>query len=403
VEEHVASTGCHRAVEAVDILLWVHNFEGAQEEARDQASLPPARVEGPRQEVRNAARVEQVVALADVRFANGGDNGLVRELLAEPRFAGIVAYGGWNTTSNTLGSTLAQAVVAFQLRAYTLAGNDRLYRPLLFTRLLDDWGYQAVVRPALGTWVAEHGADASDLAGVEHAAEQRAAALLEDEVLPPLQASFKYHPTALRGIAFPWQRLFEVRLDVEVARFGRSGPREIVVADYDPAWAEMYELDRVAIARALGEIAQGIEHVGSTAVPGLAAKPIIDILLGVDEDDLDWIIQPLQEIGYEYNPDWEISLPRRRYFRRLLPDGTNTHHLHVVPIGGEFWTRHLRFRDYLRAHPSTAEEYAALKREIARRHRGGIDYTFAKTEFIKSVETLAATAASGSRRTDPAG
>jgi GrpB-like predicted nucleotidyltransferase (UPF0157 family) len=168
----------------------------------------------------------------------------------------------------------------------------------------------------------------------------------------------------------------------------------------------MFERDRTAIARALGEVARGIEHVGSTSVPGLAAKPIIDILLGVEEDDLDWIIPPLQEIGYEYNPDWEISMPHRRYFRRLLPDGTNTHHLHVVPIGGEFWTRHLRFRDYLRTHPSTAEEYAALKREIARRHRGGIDYTFAKTDFIRSVEALAgidAPSPTRARRADPQG
>ena len=398
VEEHIESAGCHRAVEAVDILLWVHNFDGAQEEARDQASHTPAPVESPRQEVRDAVGAEQIAALADVRFANGGDDGLVRRLLAEPRLAGIVAYGGWNTCSNTLGSTLAQAVVAFHLRAYTLAGSDRLYRPLLFTRLLDDWGYQAVVRPALGTWLAQHGGDASDLGTLQEAAEQRAAALLEDEVLPRLQSSFRYHPTVLRRVTFPWHRLFEIRLDVEVTRFGRSGPGDIAVADYDPAWTAMFERDRAAIAGALGAMARGIEHVGSTAVPGLAAKPIIDILVGVDDDDLDRIIEPLRRIGYEYNPDWEISLPRRRYFRRLLPDGTNTHHLHAVPIGGEFWTRHLRFRDYLRAHPSKAEEYAALKREIAKRHRGGIDYTFAKTEFIRSVETLAGAATPGSPR-----
>jgi GrpB-like predicted nucleotidyltransferase (UPF0157 family) len=398
VDEHIESAGCHAAVEAVDVLLWVHNFEGAQEEARDQASYPPAPVEGPRREVRDAVGAEQVAALADVRFANGGDDALVRSLLAESRLAGIVAYAGWNTSSNTLGSTLAQAVVAFHLRAYTLAGSDRLYRPLLFTRLLDDWGYQAVVRPALGTWLREQGADASDLGAIQHAAERQAAARLHDEVLPRLQSSFRHHPTALRQVAFPWQRLFEIRLDVEVTRSGRSGPGEIVVADYDPAWAEVFARDRAAIAGALGDIARGIEHVGSTSVPGLAAKPIIDILLGVDEDDLDRIIEPLERIGYAYDPDWEISIPRRRYFRRLLPDGTNTHHLHAVPIGGEFWTRHLRFRDYLRAHPSKAEEYAALKRETARRHRGGIDYTFAKTEFIRSVEALAGVPSPGSRR-----
>jgi GrpB-like predicted nucleotidyltransferase (UPF0157 family) len=389
VGEHVESTGCHAAIEAVDILLWVHNFDGAQAEAQDQGTEPPAPTDGPRREVHAAVADGQIAALADVRFANGADAVLVEALLAEPRFAGLVAYGGWNTCSNTLGSTLAQAVVAFHLRANTVAGSDRIYRPVLFTRILDDWGYQAVVRPQLSRWLAGRGVNAADLGGLEGQAEAQAAEAFHTDVLPRLQASFRYHPTAVRNVGFPWHRLFEVRLDVDVTRFGRSGRGGIVVAEYDPAWAEMYERDRKAILGALGEMVRGIEHVGSTSVPGLAAKPIIDILLGVDADDLDRIIAPVERIGYEYSPDWEISLPHRRYFRRLLPDGTNTHHLHAVAIGSEFWTRHLRFRDYLRANPSKAEEYAALKREIARQHQGGIDYTFAKTEFIQSIESLA--------------
>jgi GrpB-like predicted nucleotidyltransferase (UPF0157 family) len=389
VHEHVESTGCHPAVEAVDILLWVHNFEGEQLEARDQAASPPSPIAGPRGEVRSALADEQIVALADVRFANGADDALLTNLLDEPRFAGIVAYGGWNTCSNTLGSALAQAVVAYHLRANTVPGSDRVYRPVLFARILDDWGYQAVVRPRLATWLADQGGDAAELGGLQQEVTARATGMLRVEALPRLQASFRYHPTRLRDAAFPWGRLFEVRVDLEVARFGRIGPGSMLVTDYDPKWAEMYEDDRSAILGALGEIVRGIEHVGSTSVPGLAAKPIIDVLLGVDGDHLDRIIEPLQRIGYEYNPDWEISMPHRRYFRRLLPDGTNTHHLHAVAIGGEFWTRHLRFRDYLRANPSKAEEYGALKREIARQHQGSIDYTFAKTEFIRSVEALA--------------
>jgi len=132
--------------------------------------------------------------------------------------------------------------------------------------------------------------------------------------------------------------------------------------DYDPRWPQMYEEDRAAIARALGPMLRGIEHVGSTSVPGLAAKPVIDIMLGVNVDDLDRIIEPLTAIGYEYNPDWEISMPMRRYFRRIAPDDSHTHHLHAVPHGGDFWTRHLRFRDYLRAHPDKAREYGELKK-----------------------------------------
>ena len=389
VGEHIESTACHPAVEAVDILLWVHNFQDAQREARDQDSAPPAPTGEPVRMVRDAVADEHIAALADVRFANGGDQALVSGLLREPRFAGIVAYGGWNTCSNTLGSTLAQAVVAFHLRANTVPGSDRLYRPLLFTRILEDWGYQAVVRPRVTAWVADRGGRPAELGDLEEDAARLAVEALEADLLPRLQSSFRYHPTALRSVVFPWHRLFEVRLDVAVTRFGRSGPGNIAVTDYDPTWPEMFEQDRAVISGALGATARGIEHVGSTAVPGLAAKPIIDILMGVDEGDLDRIIEPLQRIGYEYNPDWEISMPRRRYFRRQHADGRNTHHLHAVPIGGEFWTRHLRFRDYLRANPSKAEEYAVLKREIARQHQGSIDYTFAKTEFIRSVEALA--------------
>lgn len=398
VQEHIESTGCHAAVEAVDILLWVHNFAHAQAEAVDQdaaaarggSELPPeAEVRGPLCEARDAAEGAQIVALADVRFANGADRALVARLLEEPRFAGIVAYGGWNTCSNTLGSTLAQAVVAFHLRAHTVPGSDRAYREVLFTRILDDWGYQAVVRPRLADWLADRGGNRVELGDLEEETERQAAAWFRSDVLPRLQASFRYHPTALRRVAFPWHRLFEARLEVDVTRHSRCGPAGIVITDYDPVWVELFERDRAAIVGALGAMARGIEHVGSTSVPGLAAKPIIDILLGVGAGDLDRIIEPMQRIGYEYNPDWEISMPHRRYFRRLRPDGTATHHLHAVPIGGEFWHRHLRFRDYLRAHPAKAEEYAALKREIARAGQGSVDYTFAKTEFIHSIEALA--------------
>ena len=267
VEEHVESTGCHLAVEAVDILLWVHNFEGTPLEARDQDAVPASPLQACLREVHDAITQDQVVALADVRFANGADRRLVARLLEEPRFTGIVAYGGWNTCSNTLGSTLAQAVVAFHLRANTVAGNDRLYRPGLLTRILDDWGYQTVVRPHLTDWLAARGGSATELGNLEREAEQRAAQAFHTDTLPRLQASFQFHPMTLREVAFPWHRLFEVRLDLEVTWFGRSGPGGIVVTDYDPAWAVRYEEDRAAIIGALGTMVGGIEHVGSTAVP----------------------------------------------------------------------------------------------------------------------------------------
>jgi len=391
VLEHLQSAGCRPTEDAPDIVLWVHNFEDRQREAVDQPGTLDERVIAPMlTTVREAAREERIVALADVRFANGGDRALVKRLLAEPKFAGVVAYAGWNTCSNSLGSCLAQAVVAHHLRVNNVAGSDRLYLPAFFRRILDDCGYQTQVRPKLSVWVRERGATPSDLSSQEPAAEVLARDALLMDAVPALQAGFPYQPITLHRVSFPWHRVFEVRIELDVARMGRTGPGGDVVIDYDPRWARMYEEDKAAILSALGPLARGIEHVGSTSVPGLAAKPIIDVMLGVKVDDLDAIIGPLTRIGYEYNPDWEISMPLRRYFRRLSTDGTNTHHLHAVAHGGEFWTRHLRFRDYLRAHPDKAREYGALKKTLAGQHQGSIDYTFAKTEFIRSVEALAA-------------
>ena len=395
VGEHVRSAGCVLSDFTpefdADIVLWVHNFKDHQREARDQTgTLDDERVQTILKQVEAAATNGQVAALADVRFANGADRTLAPRLLQQPRFAGITAYAGWNTCSNSLGTAIAQAVVVYHLRAYTVPGNDRAYRPALFQRILDDWGYQSIVRPQLARWVEDHGGSAGNLGEHEHEAETLALHGLQTDALPALQESFRFHPTTLSRVTFPWHRLFEVRIGVDIARTSLQGGGGIVVVDYDPAWPRMYEEDKAAIIRALGPLARGIEHVGSTSVPGLAAKPIIDILLGVSLDDLDRIIEPLVGIGYEYNPDYEISLPLRRYLRRITADRRGgTHHLHAVPHGGEFWTRHVRFRDYLRTHPEKAREYGELKKRIAREHQTSIDYTFAKTKFIRSVEAVA--------------
>src|SRR3989442_1549525 len=271
------------------------------------------------------------------RFPNDADRALIARLLAEPRFGGIVAYAGWNTCSNSLGSVMASATVVHHLRAGTVPGNDRIYRPAFFTRILDDWGYQSIVRPHLTRWLEERGGSPSDLGERKATLETMALEKLRGEALPPLQRSFVYHPVKLQRAAFPWLRLFEIGLEVDIANAGRG--RGIVVVEYDPSWPQIFEKDKAAILRALGPLVRGIEHVGSTAVTGLAAKPIVDVLLGVDADDLDSIIEPLVAIGYTYNPDWEISTPMRRYFRRLTPDGAHTHHLHAVPYRGEFWTQ----------------------------------------------------------------
>jgi GrpB-like predicted nucleotidyltransferase (UPF0157 family) len=160
------------------------------------------------------------------------------------------------------------------------------------------------------------------------------------------------------------------------------GTDTVVLVPYDEAWPSLYVEERLRIERALGSWVKGIEHVGSTAVPGVAAKPILDIMVGVRSlRDAKYCIRPLEQLGYEYRG--EAGVPGRAFFRKGDP---RTHHLHMTEIGSEFWERHLLLRDYLRAHPKTAREYAQLKHHLA--DRFGSDraaYTEAKTGFISEV------------------
>jgi rfaE bifunctional protein nucleotidyltransferase chain/domain len=166
-----------------------------------------------------------------------------------------------------------------------------------------------------------------------------------------------------------------------------EGTRQPVrVETYDPRWPSMFEQEKQSILEAVGEYVAAVEHVGSTSVQGLGAKPIIDIMVAVRSlEDAPSCIGPLHAIGYEYVPDYELVMPERRYFRKGQR-GAGTHHLHMVEPTSAFWEEHLLFRDHLRAHAQAAAEYESLKRELAAAHgadRGA--YTEAKTEFIKSI------------------
>ena len=161
---------------------------------------------------------------------------------------------------------------------------------------------------------------------------------------------------------------------------------QVVIVCYDHRWPTRYEEERAKILKAIRDKLVIVEHIGSTAVPGLAAKPITDIMAAVRRlADAEACIGPLQRIGYQYVPEYELELPERRYFHKGLPE-SRTHHLHVVEITSDFWRRHLLFRDYLRTHPEVAREYEALKRRLAERYRFDRQaYTEAKTEFIQAV------------------
>ena len=143
----------------------------------------------------------------------------------------------------------------------------------------------------------------------------------------------------------------------------------VQVVGPDPTWPEQFRLVREHLLGCLGAAAVSIEHIGSTSVPGLAAKPTIDVLVVVD--DTDEVLArsgPLAALGFEYRPDaWPD--PRRHLFLRRVVDGRRTHHLHVVPVGSPEIDDYLTLRDYLRTHPAEASAYRDHKHAARGRYR----------------------------------
>jgi GrpB-like predicted nucleotidyltransferase (UPF0157 family) len=161
----------------------------------------------------------------------------------------------------------------------------------------------------------------------------------------------------------------------------RAEPVEVV--PFDPAWPATFEVLRERIAPALGELAVGIEHVGSTAVPGLDAKPIVDIDVVIRyADDFTTAAQRLASLGYVHLGD--LGIIGREAFR--APAGSPRHHLYVCASGSASLQAHLTLRDALRGDPALAAAYGALKRDLAAEFRDDRDsYTEGKTAFIRSV------------------
>jgi GrpB-like predicted nucleotidyltransferase (UPF0157 family) len=136
----------------------------------------------------------------------------------------------------------------------------------------------------------------------------------------------------------------------------------------------------------LADLHPTIEHIGSTAVPGLAAKAIIDIMVGIQEL-VSFVprVPALEALGYRYRPDLESEVPERRFFMKLQ-GAVRTHHLHVVPVGSAFWADHLLFRDHLRSRGAVRAAYNRLKLSLAQQYREERDaYTRGKAAFIQQV------------------
>lgn len=159
---------------------------------------------------------------------------------------------------------------------------------------------------------------------------------------------------------------------------------------YNPEWPAWFEAEKTRVLPALGEGAVAFEHVGSTAVPGLAAKPIIDMIAGVARlEDAARFVAPLAALGYVYEPGHEIFMPEQRFYHRKA-GGVPTHHLVIAAIDSEVWDAHVLFRDYMIARPRVAAHYETLKQVLRDRARGdGATYTAGKTPFIQSIVEIA--------------
>ena len=174
--------------------------------------------------------------------------------------------------------------------------------------------------------------------------------------------------------------------------------RTIIIVDYDPTWSDLFDRIAAHVSGALGELAIAVHHVGSTSVPGLAAKPIIDLdVVIASRAELPAVVECLASIGYAHRGD--LGIAGREAFARVSEDppcsdehpGWPAHHLYVCAADNAEVARHLAFRNWLRTHPADARAYAALKRTLAKKFPHDIDaYIEGKGDMIRAILARAA-------------
>ncbi|OBS11139.1 hypothetical protein ATE49_16800 [Elizabethkingia miricola] len=188
----------------------------------------------------------------------------------------------------------------------------------------------------------------------------------------------------------------------------------LTIEKYNPDWKKQFEELKQELEKLTAPVYTNIQHIGSTSVEGLSAKPVIDIMIGVNsEQDLDKIPPLLAGRQYVYYEKYNEDMPYRRFFVKLkenpskwffpeqinkddeIPEKLHDHslrlaHIHVIPTGSEHWLRHIAFRDYLRTHPVVLTEYQKLKEELGKQEwKDGNEYNDAKNDFIQDEEQKA--------------
>lgn len=189
---------------------------------------------------------------------------------------------------------------------------------------------------------------------------------------------------------------------------------KITLEKYNPEWADTFERLKIDLWKSIGFLTPRIEHIGSTSVNGLSAKPIIDILIGLNNaSELDRVVTPLTDKNYVYYETYNADMPYRRFFvkhkispaelsvpnvikhQKDIPSTTWEHshrlaHIHILPYNSEHWIRHIAFRDYLRTHPDVKNQYQTLKEILSEKEwADGNDYNAAKDKFLKLEEERA--------------
>jgi GrpB-like predicted nucleotidyltransferase (UPF0157 family) len=166
--------------------------------------------------------------------------------------------------------------------------------------------------------------------------------------------------------------------------------RRVEVVPHNPNWRGEFEQESQQVAAALGDNVVAVHHIGSTSIPVIYAKPIIDLLVEVREiAKVDERNPAMQALGYEAMG--ELGIPGRRFFRKDNAAGIRTHHIHTFEVNSAQVLRHLTFRNYMRVHAEDAQQYSSLKQKLAQQYLNDIEaYMDGKDEFIKAMDHKAA-------------
>jgi len=167
----------------------------------------------------------------------------------------------------------------------------------------------------------------------------------------------------------------------------KTNKRIVEIVSHNSNWTDMFKEESGKIKKIFNDIIIGIYHIGSTAISGIKAKPVIDILVEAkDIEGVDQYNHKMEELGYEVMG--EYGIPKRRFFRK--GGNKRTHHIHVFQVGNEEIKRHINFKEYLTVHPDKAREYSRLKEKLATKYTYDVeDYTNGKSDFIEEIDRKA--------------